>query len=166
VLSLDDGKVIQLAEELAMRIEPAPKVLARHGVSAADFATLRGTPAFRTHLREALGRWQSPAMAGDRIAAKATMLVERALPDIADIIEDEKAPTAARVGAFGQIRALSGLGDKDRDRGGERDRFVLNIVLAEGAQAVPALTLVGPALPDHSRSDGRREDDGSREGAP
>jgi hypothetical protein len=55
-------------------------------------------------------------MAPERIAAKATTLVERALPDIAGIIEDEKAPAAARVGAFGQIRALSGLGDKDRDR--------------------------------------------------
>jgi hypothetical protein len=80
VLALDDGRLIRIAEELAMRIEPAGKVLARYGVSPAEYAVLKGTAAFRTHLREALGRWQSPAMAPERIAAKATTLVERALP--------------------------------------------------------------------------------------
>jgi hypothetical protein len=159
MMSLDDGRLIRIAEELAMRIEPAPKVLARHEVTPAEYAVLRSTPAFRTHLREALSRWQSPAMAPERIAAKAVTLVESALPGMAGIIEDDKAPAAARVGAFGQIRALSGLGDKDRDAGREREKFVLNIVLGQGASP---LTLEGavadPALPDHSPSDGRGSD--------
>jgi hypothetical protein len=119
VLALDDGRLIRIAEELAMRIEPAPKVLARHEVTPAEYAVLRSTPAFRTHLREALSRWQSPAMAPERIAAKAVTLVESALPGMAGIIEDDKAPAAARVGAFGQIRALSGQGQGRGAREGE-----------------------------------------------
>jgi hypothetical protein len=145
VLALDDGRLIRIAEELAMRIEPAGKVLARHGIGVVEYAALRRTPAFRTHLREALGRWQSPAMAPERIAAKATTLVERALPDMAGIIEDEKAPAAARVGAFGQVRALSGLGDAGKDDGRGKERFVLNIVLGgpDAAGGTPGVVLEG-----------------------
>jgi hypothetical protein len=149
MMSLDDGRLIRIAEELAMRIEPAAKVLARHEVTPAEYAVLRTTPAFRTHLREALSRWQSPAMAPERIAAKAVTLVESALPGMAGIIEDDKAPAAARVGAFGQIRALSGLGDKDREAGREREKFVLNIVLGQGASGVTLEgSVLAPSLPD------------------
>jgi hypothetical protein len=164
MMSLDDGRLIRIAEELAMRIEPAAKVLARHEVTPAEYAVLRTTPAFRTHLREALSRWQSPPMAPERIAAKAVTLVESALPGMAGIIEDDKAPAAARVGAFGQIRALSGLGDKDRDAGREREKFVLNIVLGQGASGV---TLEGrdwlrPLVNAGPRPPARRKDRAGR----
>lgn len=161
MLALDDGRLIRIAEELAMRIEPAGEVLARHGVDAAEYAALRRTPAFRAHLREALGRWQSPAMAQERIAAKAVTLVERSLPDMAGIIEDPKAPAAARVGAFGQVRALSGLGDKDKDAGRDGEKFTLNIVLGP-AQGAGGLTLEGTVVaPGLPAPDGERPGEGS-----
>jgi hypothetical protein len=132
--SLDAANVMRLAEELAMRVDNAHVVLARNGISTAEWAVLKSSPAFRTYLKEAIERWQSPAMSEARIAAKAVHLVEANLPHMAHIIEDRTAPAAARVGAFGQVRTLSGLGaGKEDDSARDRDRFVLNIVLGPGA---------------------------------
>jgi alanine dehydrogenase len=74
--SLDAANVMRLAEELAMRVDNAHVVLARNGISTAEWAVLKSSPAFRTYLKEAIERWQSPAMSEARIAAKAVHLVE------------------------------------------------------------------------------------------
>lgn len=119
-----------LAAELAAQLRPAKEVIARYGLSAAEFAKLASTPAFKQMLREAQQTWASDLNAQERIRAKAAVITEEGLLVLHQIIHNTELPAPNRMDAIKHASTLADALPRKDDAGGGGNKFTVNIDLS------------------------------------
>jgi hypothetical protein len=126
-ISQTDGR---LAWELAAEITPVTDILARYGITPADFRNKLKDPMFRGAIREAKSIWKSDLNVQQRVRVKAAMMVEDSLLDVFAIIKNESQPAAAKLEAFEKLLKTSDMvpkaGKGDNSTAGA---FKINIIL-------------------------------------
>lgn len=141
----------KLAAELAAELSPPEDVIARYGLTIAQFAQIAKNPQFKQILAEAKSIWQSDSNAKERIQAKAAHIVEDAMLEMSQIVHDRSKPVTARIDGF---KHLSKMAKVD---GGRDDALVdvgskFSIVINLGDDPADKVVVDAPAI-DPSQGD-------------
>lgn len=128
-ISQTDGRI---AWELAAEITPVPEVLARYGITPADFKKKLKDPMFRIAIREAKSIWKSDLNVQQRIRMKAAFLVEDSILDVFAIIKNESQGATARLDAFKKLLETADImPTKQNSTGAQAGAFKINIMLGD-----------------------------------
>lgn len=106
-------KVAELVRDLAMNLYDEPTILAKNGLSAAEFDVLKKNKFFQNAFEQEVIAWNSPQSTTRRLALEAAMAVENALPVVAARLHNTNEPLADVVGLIKVLSELAGaIGSK------------------------------------------------------
>jgi hypothetical protein len=141
-ISQTDGR---LAWEIAAEITPVPDILARYGITPAEFKNKLKDPMFRVAIREAKSIWKSDLNVQQRIRMKAAFLVEDSILDVFAIIKNENHPAAARLEAFEKLIKTADMSPK-AGKGDNSTAGAFKIVINLGDAPAEQVTIDGRAI--------------------
>ena len=118
----------RLILELAAGIRKPQDILDQYGLTAQEFATKAGNPAWAAAFRETKKVWNSDMNTQTRIRMKAAFLLEDSLLPLFRIIKADNMPVAARLEAIEQLTKISTVTNVPKEAGGgEKHSIVINI---------------------------------------
>jgi hypothetical protein len=126
----------RLALEIVSGLSKASDVLARYGMTEAQFREKLQNPQFKQLLRDTKQVWQSDLNVKERIRLKAALLVEDSLLGIFRMMGDKDSGPLTRLNAFRELARIASVEEKENKGGGAGSKFVLNITVPGGAQPV------------------------------
>lgn len=125
--------MLKVAREIAADIREIPDILKLHGISEAEWDTIKEHPRFLKLLRDAVIEWQSVGNTADRVRVKSLAFTEEALPELYARLHDPKEPLSAKVELLKTVAKIGGVGEKAADAGGGQ-RMVVTINLGSDSQ--------------------------------
>lgn len=146
--SLLGPAVGHFALEVAARLEPIARVLARYGLTGDQYRALLKQEPFREAVREASVRFASLGGTGERIKLKTQLLIELSLDEMWSIIGDSRQSASARVAAFSAIKSLTGLEKPEAAPAAQKFQLTIALPPNMGAKSsyddVPGMTGATP----------------------
>lgn len=134
-----------IAAELAAGLSDAAAVRDRYGISLEQWEVLKRSPVFRKMLAEAVQKLRGDLNAGNRIQAKADIVLEDAIPVYDQMIHREDISAQARIDAGKLLAQLAGRTQKQGEGGvAPGGGFTLNINIGGGREK---LVIEGNATP-------------------
>lgn len=121
----------RLIWELVAEIHTPSAIIARRGLSAADFKAKMKDRMFVAAYREAKSAWKSELNVQQRVKLKAGLLLEDSLMDILLIIKDPLMATTHKLEATKQLGQLSQTINPKPTAVGEGSQFKLTINLGD-----------------------------------
>lgn len=121
----------RLVWELVAEIHPPSVIIARRGLSVADFKAKMKDGMFVAAYKEAKGAWKSELNVQQRIKLKAGLMLEDSLMDILLIIKDPLMATTHKLEASKQLGQLSQTINPKPSAVGEGSQFKLTINLGD-----------------------------------
>jgi hypothetical protein len=122
-----EQKLRALARELVQNIRPEEDILSNFDLTADELTRLSNTASFQLLLKEAIQEWDGVENIKGRIAVKAAVLVETALPDLFKELTNKQEPLSSRTALLQSLAKLGGLGqEKQEQRTGDVFRLELN----------------------------------------
>lgn len=106
------GYSAALAHDVATGLMPLSEIAYHHGMSLQDLERLCRTPAFAQMVDQYRAEWGSLENAKDRIKAKSRLALEEGIVTLFEILNNDKAATAARVAAAKELKDMADLGLK------------------------------------------------------
>lgn len=135
VLSGDETKLIRLARDIAVDMQPVDVLLDAYGISPDQFAQIATNQRFIDLLTAERTAWLSALNTHERVKLKAGALVEEWLPELYARMNDPKEPLNAKVEAGKLAARLAGMGLTTANvEGGGGERFSININLGADNQ--------------------------------
>lgn len=133
--SLDHVKLLKLARELAMNIQPLENILEQHGIEQDDFERLKTHPTFVKLLESETAAWESAVNTHERVKLKSASVIEEWLPELNNRIHDSREALPAKIEAGKLLAKLAGMGLSNMDvSGGAADRFSVTINIGADKQ--------------------------------
>jgi hypothetical protein len=131
-----------LALEMVAGLQSPTDILARYGITAAQFQMIANTPRFKALYQEAKALWGSDKNAKERIQAKALSLVEGNLLELHNIFNNEDIAPGHRLDASKQITDLAGAkAAPAAAEGAAGSRFSVIINLGDDPKDAPELVV-------------------------
>lgn len=140
-LSDHDARLIW---ELVANISPPAQILARHGLTPAEFKAKQKDKMFVAAYKEARSAWASDMNVQQRIKLKAGLLLEDSLMDILLVVKDPLMATTHKLEATKQLGQLSQTINPKPTSMGEGSQFKLTINM--GDNSPKTVTIDGHAL--------------------
>ena len=147
----DDDRLIGLAREVAMDIQPIEVTLERYGVSAAEWERLRHNRRFDEYLKDAVTTWQSALNSGERIKVKSLAVIEQWLLNAYGELNGT-ANLRDKTELAKLIARLAGVGEKATDAMATGEK--ISITINMGDTSVRTEKVVGPKVIEGELSDG------------
>lgn len=124
-----------LARELVKNLREPNQIMKDLGLDQDTFDRIQATTSFKAMLQEAALEWEGAANTKQRIAMKAAIMVETALPEMFNELTNDKEPLSSRV-AF--LQSLAKLGNLEPDKVPQvtGDVFRLEINFGPGKELV------------------------------
>ena len=144
----DELRLVRLARELAMDMQPLDQLLARGGWTLEQYEQLARWPHFQHLVAAEAESWESALNTHERVKLKAAAMVEDWLPEAHQRLHDRQEPLPAKVETAKLITRLAGMGVETAVVGENTGKFqlVINIgdgrpgvVLNQGEENLPAL---------------------------
>ena len=107
-----------LACDLAQDLYSLDEIVERHNLDRESIERLLSSKTFKAMVTAARQEWESPGNAKQRAQLKAQLAVEEAIPEMFNIVRDEKSPDPARVAAFAQLKEVGKFERQPADAGG------------------------------------------------
>jgi hypothetical protein len=79
----DVRHIAAFVRDIAVNLYPEGKILAKHGITPEQYATIKDNPFFKKAMEQALIEWNSPQSTQKRLAMEAAIALEEAMPVIA-----------------------------------------------------------------------------------
>lgn len=121
----------RLVWELVANISPPAQILARHGLTGAEFKAKMKDKMFVAAYKEAKQAWEADLNVQQRIKLKAGLLLEDSLQDLFIMIKDPQQSASNKLEATKQLGQLSQTINPRQNAGGEGSAFKLTINLGE-----------------------------------
>ncbi len=113
-----------LIVDLCLTPDKLGAVLAKHGLTLAEFAAIQSNPAFKIEMDEVRA---ATAKSGHTFQQKVQSIADGALPNMASLMESEYTPPAVRADLFKHITKLAGYEPKNGAGAGSGFSLVINL---------------------------------------
>lgn len=125
-----------LAMELAAQLTDITDILDRYGLTKTQLKRMLKDPEFKIKYAQAKAKWGADANAAERVASKATLLVEDSLLEIYGILHDGEATKNSKIQAFNALIDISDVSPKKQNNKTNEvgDKFSITINLSGGAR--------------------------------
>ena len=136
-----------ICAELAAGLIDAEGVKERYEISEAQWRRLKGNPAFRAMLKDAIGKLSGDMNAGKRIMIKAEILLEDSLPILHGIIQNNEGSSQSKIDSIKQLTVLARKDGKGEaaGMGGHGFNVQIHINTGDGKDAEPRTIIEIPA---------------------
>jgi hypothetical protein len=134
-IPLQEGKLLRLAAEIAMEINPIGDILRGQGVTDEEWGRIQTHPRFQMLLLDAVREWNKATNTPERVKVKSATMLEQALPDMYGRIVDNKESLAAKTELLKLIAKLAGIGDS-KGEVVSPEKFVLNINIGDSTRTI------------------------------
>lgn len=110
-------------------------ILDHHGVSPDDWDRIKQNPYFQNLLRAAVEDWEKASNTKERVALKALVCIEEAMPEFFARMHDKNDPLPAKVKALEVFSNLAGVGKSAKENtGASGEKFSVTINLGADEQ--------------------------------
>lgn len=132
-----------ICAELAAGLADAEGIKDKHKLTDQQWEKLKINPAFRSMLRDALGKLSGDMNAGKRILLKAEILLEDSLPVLDAMIHDKEGASGNKLDSIKQLTVLAQKSGKAEGgpAGGVGFDVQIHINTGGGNEAIPALVI-------------------------
>ena len=129
--ALTEVGISRLAREISRNLKPLAMVLEEMHITSDDWERIQDSDIFKTRLIEEAQVWAGSTKQSmrDRVATKATIMVEELLIDAVAMVKDGDLPGAARVQALQFLAKMGQLGEGPATKDDGSGRVQINILL-------------------------------------
>ena len=135
-----------ICAELAAGLADAEGIKDKYELTDGQWNKLRQNPAFRSMLKDALGKFTGDLNAGRRIMLKAEVLLEDALPVLDQMIHDKEGASGNKLDSIKQLTVLAQKGGKQEGQtaGGSGFNVEIHINTGGGQDAIAPMIIEQP----------------------
>lgn len=158
---LTPTRLMQLARDLAIDIQTVPNILAKHGITQAQFEYLSiYNEFFKNALASQATEWQGVKGTADRLAAQAAAALEEQMPTLASRMGSKAEKLVDAVEAAKLFATIARVDGKSGDGRRNGEGFTITIDLGADTRVVvgtapaadtSAVTAHAAALPEHAQ---------------
>ena len=125
--------ISRLAREIARDLRPLELTLEQMHINAEQWDRIQNNPIFHTRMVEEAQLWSQSTKQNvrERVALKASFMVEELLLDAVGIVQDQGIPGAARVQALQFIAKMGHLGEGTLAKDDGSGRVQINIMIGD-----------------------------------
>lgn len=127
-------RLVRLARELAMDMQPVPAVLQRLGLTTDELERLQRLPKFQKILAAECAAWESALNTHERVKLKAAAIIEDFLPEAHARMHNPAEALPAKTEVAKLVTRLAGMGlERTGEAGaGGGEKFLLQINIGDG----------------------------------
>lgn len=125
--------ISRLAREIARDLRPLELTLEQMRISSEQWDRIKDNPIFHTRMVEEAQMWSASTKQNvrERVALKASFMVEELLLDAVGMVQDVGLPGAARVQALQFIAKMGHLGEGPLSKDDGSGRVQINILIGD-----------------------------------
>lgn len=148
--------LVSLAREIAPDVETVETIINRRGITAEQYEKILKNPFYARHLEGFKAEWEGVLNTDKRIKIHSAIILERSLMDLYVRVGDRTEPLSAVVEGVKTFAKLAGIGERDTNRKGDGEKFVISINLGDDKQITEVVTTpvidVTPTGENHDRA--------------
>lgn len=118
-----------LAHDIATGGYKKLTLLEKYEISEADYDAIYNNDTFQTLLTQSIAEWKSIRNLNDRLALKAAVTLENALPVVGARMHDKAEPLSSVIEAGKMLAKMSGVGEKTQAPTAPGEKFTITINL-------------------------------------
>ena len=136
--------ISRLAREIARELRPLELTLEQMHINAEQWDRIQSNPIFHTRMIEEAQMWSTSTKQNvrERVALKASIMVEELLLEAVGMVQDVGLPGAARVQALQFIAKMGHLGEGTMSKDDGSGRVQINILIGDQRMSFDKETLI------------------------
>lgn len=148
--------VVALARDLAMEMYDEPVLLKKHGISEAQYATLKTVPYFINTLKSMAEEWHGTTNSQQRLAMQTSIGLEEVLPDVIARAKVKNEPLQGVAQLVKVLAEICGAAGSNRQQAPASERFKITINLGADTEVFekskPVITVEAESAPQQVQS--------------
>lgn len=148
--------VVALARDLAMEMYDEPVLLKKHGISEAQYATLKTVPYFINTLKSMAEEWHGTTNSQQRLAMQTSIGLEEVLPDVIARAKVRNEPLQGVAQLVKVLAEICGAAGSNRQQAPASERFKITINLGADTEVFekskPVITVEAESAPQQVQS--------------
>lgn len=130
-LEFGDRRILQVAREIAIDIQPLEKILHSVGMTREEFNDVRQTEYFKNILVEETSKWNSAVNTHERVKIKASVVIEDYLEEAHRVLHDRNETLSGRAEIAKLLAKLAGMGMTNAEAGVGAEKIAITINMGD-----------------------------------
>lgn len=126
-LDFGDRRILQVAREIAIDIQPLDRILQSVGMTREEFHNVKQTEYFKNLLVEETSKWNSAKNTHERVKIKASVVIEDYLEEAHRVLHDPEETLSGRAEIAKLLAKLAGMDKTGGDIGAAGERISITI---------------------------------------